>query len=677
MPIPKLTQLDRGQTKESQALQRGLARSKPEAITSARKLLFLCKAVDLTEEPLYKGPALQRALWRYEALWLPILVATSPAHAARPIKHSTAFERRVEELRAKNFAKGGLFLERKDLVPPLDIAWIWHCHRLDPHLYASDIEALTEGGGPIDSTWENAFTFSDGEDAQSKRLRMLWRSVYPFEPFMPKYLLSHSYEEDERIIRQKIPSYANAKARAAFPSVINIRQIERISAIQRTFLYQLVGSDGPPTDPATTPGALNASASTTKLSGTDSTANHVSESLIETNEYLGRAYDRYLLFLALHKHAPEGALLVPMVDINVMWHAHLSCSFEYRTDCQVILGYLLKHDPVSVEDRRNRHTQALLDVSAVAAYASEGHNRTSRTSAVHTANSVGHSSRNNSTPLAAVPPTADSNIRRRSGDKHETDARDARPNLAFNDGASQGMPQQGQSENDSNIRSVEAADDNAVASKRSNENSAESKEGQHPWTKRPSGTGQRLDKADFEDLDDVASLGLPSVELAELTEDEISHLVEKRRRGVNIKETKKLWESTYGSKPRYDLPDSLYRGEPEGDRGGFYDLFVTANGTSKDIPWYYAFALMVLAALVCLMGLFVSIWAFFQTMLMHGKYLVGLPAGLLVSGFGVFIFLSIPINRPLSSDARYWRDRDLKHAHNPLPPYLISSTKME
>lgn len=679
MPVPKLTILERSQIKESQSLQRGLARSKPEAITSARKFLFFCKAVDLTEEPLYKGPALQRALWRYEALWLPLLVATSLPHASRRVKHSPAFARRVDELRTKNYAKGGLHLDRTELVPPLDIAWVWYCHRLDPHMYAEDIEALTDGGGPIDTTWENAFVFSDGEDAQSKRLRLLWENVYPFEPFMPKYLLSYSYEEDERIMRQKIPTYANAKARAGFPTVIDTRHLMRVSEIQRTFLYQLTGSDGLPQEADTPPGAVKESASTTRFAGVESEADPISESLIETNEYLGRAYDRYLLFLALHKHAPEESLLVPMVDINIMWHAHISCSFEYRMDCQVILGYLLKHDPVSVEDRRNRRTQALLDASAVASAVSEEHNPTRRSSGLTRASSSARFNRQNTAPHAAVQSVTNDPSTLATHNR-DSQVDDNSPSVVFEDGAAPGLPNSrpSQDANDPSRRSFQIVNDQSRASsEQGTESGGESRNGRQ-LTGRSSHSQRHMpDRSDFEDPDDVASLGLPSVELAEMTEDEIRHLIDKRRRGINVKETRKLWEATYGPKPRYDLPDTLYRGEPEGERGGFYDLFVAVNGTSRDIPWYYAFGLMVLAAVISTSGLLLSAWSFFYAMFLHGIYLIGIPCGFVLGAFGIAIFLAIPINRPLSSDARYWRDRDLKHAHNPLPPYLISSTKMD
>jgi hypothetical protein len=147
MPPPTLVELPRAQARAAASLQRFFAYSKPESVDAARRLLHLCKAVDLVNEPLYAGPALARALWRYEALWLPLLVAVDEGFRGRSVGHSPAFGRAVEEIRRKNEARGGLGLRRAECVPPLDVAWVWHCHRLSPKVYEEDVRALAEGGG--------------------------------------------------------------------------------------------------------------------------------------------------------------------------------------------------------------------------------------------------------------------------------------------------------------------------------------------------------------------------------------------------------------------------------------------------------------------------------------------------------------------------------------------------
>jgi hypothetical protein len=376
-------------------------------------------------------------------------------------------------------------------------------------------------------------------------VRRLWEGCFPDEPFMPPYLIKCSWEEEEAARRQRITSYVGEMGRAAFKSRIAARVVEIVAAAQRTFLWQVVAQRADVLD------------------------GHADEELCETNEWLGRAWDRYLLFLALCKRAgPDGAAaLVPMSDINVVWHAHLSCSADYKRDCVALLGFVLDHDTVAVEERRHRRTQALLEAAA------------------------------------------------RTADGSGSEA-DVRGRADLDDGGGGG-----------------------------------------------------------DDEDGVESLGLPSVELAEMDDAEIEALVEKRRRGISIRATKQAWEAAHGAHPKYDLPDTCYRGEPEGERGGFHAVFTAANGTARDISWVRALALMVLATCIAAAGLAVAAWAFARTMLTHGKYLLGIPAGAAVAALGVYAFLAIPINRPLSSDARYWLDRNLKQTHNPLPPYLISSTK--
>jgi hypothetical protein len=61
---------------------------------------------------LCQGDVLKESLRRYEKLWLP-LVAQQQAVAGGPQGYS-------------------------HLVPPLDIALLWHLHRLQPEVYAAD-----------------------------------------------------------------------------------------------------------------------------------------------------------------------------------------------------------------------------------------------------------------------------------------------------------------------------------------------------------------------------------------------------------------------------------------------------------------------------------------------------------------------------------------------------------
>jgi hypothetical protein len=37
----------------------------------------------------------------------------------------------------------------QDLVPPLDVAFVWHLHRLQPSLYAADCQRLADAQGHV------------------------------------------------------------------------------------------------------------------------------------------------------------------------------------------------------------------------------------------------------------------------------------------------------------------------------------------------------------------------------------------------------------------------------------------------------------------------------------------------------------------------------------------------
>ncbi|KAI0566995.1 Glycine-rich domain containing protein [Gracilaria domingensis] len=483
---------------------------------ATRRMTYMVKAVDLTYESMYEGPALQRSIWRYEALWLPLLAAISNPPSRddeNPIKPRWAqsnFALKVDEIRAKNFAKGGLWLNRDSVVPPLDIAWVWHCHRLNPHAYAEDLArfARDEDANTIaymrqqacSTAIDTAFKFSDGEDSQSRPTRRLWEIIYPYEAYMPKYLLNHTYAEEEHRKRQHITSYTNEINRSTFRSVLQ-HDLARAALIQKSFVYQIVDNDDPEKC-----------------------------EYYETNGYLMRAFQRYLMFIVLHKSANE--LLVPMKDINVIWHMHISCTMEYENDCNALIGYVVKHDSIAVEDTRRKEVEEM---------------------------------------------------------EEETLANgEARTNLE---------------------------------------------------------------------------------------DSELDEIRERRQRGISIARTKRLWEKVYGSKPRYDIPDTRYRGVPNGERGGFKEVFEKTNGTSRDISWIETLFFMALAILVFFIGATGLLYSFYKTMFTHGKFFAGLPLSVGIMVSGVYIFLAIPISRPLSSDSRYWLERAYKQTHNPLPTYLTPTSR--
>ncbi|EYU44555.1 hypothetical protein MIMGU_mgv1a0014981mg, partial [Erythranthe guttata] len=73
-----------------------------DLVSAAIRQLKFLMAVD-RKRWLYEGPGLDRAIYRYNFYWLPLLA-----------KHS---ESRLLD---------------GPLVVPLDCEWVWHCHRLNP-----------------------------------------------------------------------------------------------------------------------------------------------------------------------------------------------------------------------------------------------------------------------------------------------------------------------------------------------------------------------------------------------------------------------------------------------------------------------------------------------------------------------------------------------------------------
>ncbi|XP_050365882.1 glycine-rich domain-containing protein 1 [Argentina anserina] len=134
-----------------------------DLVAAAKQQLQFLAAVDRNRH-LYKGPALQRAIYRYNACWLPLLA-----------KHS---ESQVSE---------------GPLVVPLDCEWIWHCHRLNPVRYKTDCEELY---GKI---LDNSNVVSSVQGFCKSKTGELWNSLYPEEHY--NFNLQKALSEDisERI----------------------------------------------------------------------------------------------------------------------------------------------------------------------------------------------------------------------------------------------------------------------------------------------------------------------------------------------------------------------------------------------------------------------------------------------------------------------------------------------
>ncbi|XP_022751143.1 glycine-rich domain-containing protein 1-like [Durio zibethinus] len=118
-----------------------------DLVDAAKKQLEFLAAVDRNRW-LYDGPTLQRAIYRYNACWLPLL--------------AKFYEEEISE---------------GPLVVPLDCEWIWHCHRLNPVRYKCDCEELY--GRILD----NSNVVSSLQGTCKRQTEEIWNRLYPDEPY--------------------------------------------------------------------------------------------------------------------------------------------------------------------------------------------------------------------------------------------------------------------------------------------------------------------------------------------------------------------------------------------------------------------------------------------------------------------------------------------------------------
>ncbi|XP_065873751.1 glycine-rich domain-containing protein 1 [Euphorbia lathyris] len=135
-----------------------------DLLPAAKQHLHFLAAVDKNRY-LYEGPALEYAIYRYNACWLPMLAE----HSKSPI-----FE--------------------GPLVVPLDCEWVWHCHRLNPIRYKTDCEELY--GRMLD----NSNVVSSVNGNCWKETEEKWNSLYPDEPYVFDLTRALSAATNEKLL---------------------------------------------------------------------------------------------------------------------------------------------------------------------------------------------------------------------------------------------------------------------------------------------------------------------------------------------------------------------------------------------------------------------------------------------------------------------------------------------
>ena len=244
----------------------------------------------------------KKSLERYRDQWLPM----------------------VHRCNKRSFSKE----EKKiKLIPPPDIAWLFHCHRLAPFHYAKycrkELRVKKTNNEFLFPDAEAPFSFQleagevhCGTEADSKRTRRRWKKYYPEEPF---FLADNGGHEEE------------TKDSLLLNGFDLLGSTER----QSSFLW------------------------------------HLSTPHFADDQFLKAGIERYHKFILLRKlqlddqqndSTKHPSMIVPTYDIDLMWHTHMLSGLTfYHNDCRMLLGgSTLNHDDGVGEDRSQGGT---LDVA--------------------------------------------------------------------------------------------------------------------------------------------------------------------------------------------------------------------------------------------------------------------------------------------------------------------------
>ncbi len=198
----------------------------------------------------------------------------------------------------------------EDLIPPPDVAWLWHCHRLSPLNYVKFIKDTFGEETTLEAKPPFTFQIPDSpshDNSTEAATRDVWNSMYSNEPFF----LSESQEESPP------PTLANSPGdRDNNVNLLSGFDLLASTERQATFLWQISGER------------------------------------FRDDEFLAEGVENYIKFLKLKPKAGKSrTVLVPTYQIDLMWHTHILSSIgDYNKDCTAIMGRPLHHDD-SLTDR--------------------------------------------------------------------------------------------------------------------------------------------------------------------------------------------------------------------------------------------------------------------------------------------------------------------------------------
>jgi hypothetical protein len=227
------------------------------------------------------------SLRRYEELWIPLVATVTTLN--EPIV--AAFTQ---------------------LIPPPDIAWLWHCHRLAPQQYSKYCKTNKYTNGHIIEA-NPPFSFVKEQQVSSiiDQTKILWKRKYPNESF---YLQ----------LNKEQPTISNSDDVCP---LVNGFDLLGSTIRQMSFLWQVSGER------------------------------------YKDDSFLYDGVENYEKFLRLTNIAQQqNIILVPTYQIDLMWHTHMLTSItNYNNDCIKIMNRTMYHDD-SLTDRSDG---GILDTSYI------------------------------------------------------------------------------------------------------------------------------------------------------------------------------------------------------------------------------------------------------------------------------------------------------------------------
>jgi Glycine-rich domain-containing protein-like/WWE domain len=337
---------------------------------SKHHVAFLC---GLHRHGITFHPITETALHRYSRCWLPLVAASAPATAPPPSSFTTLQQPPPDPMPTQQYPPPNT----KRLIPPPDIAWLWHCHRLAPAQYQAYCERHHGGhildpnppfsyqhppegtaaapqtqqdedascfgcdDDPADNSDDDTVRNEEEEDAKIST-QVAWRAMFPNVPFFLAPTATTATPPSKATEAGNWNGATSSSSRAIRTIVDgnntnhnhHQKHNDRISST-RTTTMSLDGYD------------IGASARVQ--------ANflwQVSGPCFADTNFLNEGVQNYYKFLKLKSNCSDNYLpLVPTYQCDLMWHTHMLYSTVlYNSDCRRIRGALFHHDD-SLTDR--------------------------------------------------------------------------------------------------------------------------------------------------------------------------------------------------------------------------------------------------------------------------------------------------------------------------------------